>query len=39
MRIAFSIAAISDGSNGCATISDGSGIDSVATWLSGIFVP
>ena len=39
MRIAFSIAPISDGSNGCATISAGSGIDSAATWLSGIFAP
>ena len=28
-----------DGSNGCATISAGSGIDSVATWFSGIFEP
>ena len=35
-RMAFSIAPISDGSNGCATISAGSGTDSVATWLIGI---
>ena len=38
-RIAFSMAVISDGSNGCATISVGSGTESVATWLSGIFEP
>ena len=31
--------AISDGSNGCATIIVGSGTDSDATWLSGIIVP
>ena len=39
LRIAFSIAPSSDGSNGCATISVGSGIDSDATWLSGIVEP
>ena len=39
LRIAFSIAPISDGSNGCATISVGSGIESDATWLSGIIEP
>ena len=35
----LSIAAISDGSNGCTTIIAGSGIDIVATWLSGILLP
>ncbi len=39
MRIAFSMAPISDGSNGCATISVGSGIESEATWLSGMLRP
>ena len=38
-RIAFSISFIVERSNGCATISAGSGTDSVATWLSGIFDP
>ena len=38
-RMAFSIAPSSDGSNGWATIVMGSGIDSVATWLSGIRDP
>ncbi len=33
------MAPISDGSNGCAIIIDGSGMDSVATWLIGIFEP
>ena len=33
------MALISDGSNGCATIIVGSGIDSDATWFSGIGVP
>jgi hypothetical protein len=28
-----------DGSNGCATISAGSGIDRLATWLIGTFEP
>ena len=37
--MAFSIAPISDGSNGCAMIIAGSGTDSVATWLIGIFEP
>ena len=31
LRTAFSMAAISDGSNGCATMSVGSGMDSEAT--------
>ena len=39
MRIAFSRLAMVDGSKGCATISDGSGIESAATWFSGIFAP
>ena len=38
-RIAFSTAPISVGSNGCATISVGSGTDSAATWLSGTIEP
>jgi hypothetical protein len=38
-RIAFSISFIVDGSNGCATMSAGSGTDSDATWLMGIFDP
>jgi len=38
-RIAFSISFIVDGSNGCATMSAGSGTDSDATWLSGTFDP
>ena len=38
-RIAFSIAPSCDGSNGCATISVGSGMDRPASWLSGIFEP
>ncbi len=37
--MAFSIAPISDGSNGCATIIVGSGTESEATWLSGMRVP
>ena len=28
-----------EGSKGCATISDGSGIESAASWFSGIFAP
>ena len=35
-RIAFSMAPSCDGSNGCATMSDGSGTDRPASWLSGI---
>ena len=38
-RIAFSMAPISVGSNGWATISVGSGTESEATWLSGMRVP
>ncbi len=38
-RMAFSIAPINEGSNGCATISAGSGTDSAATWLIGILAP
>ena len=34
--MAFSIAPISDGSNGCATMRLGSGIERLATWLSGM---
>ena len=37
--MAFSIADITDGSNGCATMSAGSGTESVATWLIGILAP
>ena len=29
----------SDGSNGCATMSDGSGTERPASWFSGIFEP
>jgi hypothetical protein len=39
VRIAFSITAISEGSNGWAMIIEGSGIDNDATWLSGILLP
>ena len=28
-----------EGSNGCATMSVGSGTESVATWFSGILAP
>src|SRR5438552_14085538 len=38
-RMAASMAFICEGSNGCATMSEGSGTERPATWLSGILAP